>query len=98
MPRAKNDGRGRLGGRAKGTPNKTSAATREKITEFIVDHWDDFILSYDAIDDPLKKCLVMVDLLPFCAPKMSSVEYKDKTPGKSFKDELDEDSGLKTRE
>ena len=29
MPRKKNDGRGRLGGRAKGTPNKVSAELKD---------------------------------------------------------------------
>lgn len=97
MPRQKGDGKGRLGGRAKGTPNKTSAATREKITQFVLERWDDFLLAYDSIKDSEKKCQIMVSVLPFTAPKLSSVDYKDTTPGKTFKDELDEDSGLKSR-
>ena len=35
MPRAKNDGRGRLGGRAKGTPNKTTSTVKEWLTALV---------------------------------------------------------------
>lgn len=35
MPRKKNDGKGRLGGRAKGTPNKVTATTKEWLTDLI---------------------------------------------------------------
>ncbi len=38
MARQKNDGRGRLGGRQKGTPNKSTSSLREIISE----HWQHY--------------------------------------------------------
>lgn len=35
MPRQKNDGKGRLGGRAKGTPNKSTATFRQWLTALL---------------------------------------------------------------
>ena len=35
MPRSKNDGRGRLGGRAKGTPNKATSTVKEWLTRLV---------------------------------------------------------------
>lgn len=97
-PREKNDGRGRLGGRAKGTPNKITKEKRELIAKFIDSKWDDFEKSFNDIKDPEKKCQIMVSMLPYAFPRLASVEYKDKTPSKTFKDELDEISGEITRE
>lgn len=98
MARPKNDGRGRIaGGRKKGTPNKMSREMRELISAFIDGRWDEFMEAYSQITDPEKKCRIFLDLLPYATPKLASVEYKDKTPVKTFKDELDEISGEKTR-
>lgn len=87
----------KTGGRKAGTPNKTSKELREMILELVKGRWEDFLVAFDAIDDPVDKCKVFEGLLPFIAPKMASVEYKDKTPVKTLKDELDEISGEKTR-
>ena len=90
------DGKGRQGGRKKGTPNKLTREKREAISQFINDNWKEFEDAYKELD-PEKKCSVMLGLLPFAVPKLTSVELKDKTPRKTFRDELDEDSGEKTR-
>ena len=97
MARQKGDGRGRLGGRKAGTPNKESFARKEMIRSFIAGHWKEFEDAFNAIDDPHKKCSLMIDLLPFAVPRMASIEYKDKDKPKTLQDELDEISGEKTR-
>lgn len=97
MARPKGDGKGRLGGRKAGTPNKVTKEQREIITKFIEGKWDDFIAAYDAIEKPVEKCNVMLGLLQYAVPKLASVEYKDKVAGKTLQDELDEISGEKTR-
>ena len=104
MPRPKNsgtrtvgDGRGRLGGRKKGTPNKVTTERKALIASFIEENWEDFKASYKTIKDPDKKCSIFMQMMSYYAPKLASVDYKDKTPQKTYQDELDEISGEKTR-
>ena len=40
MARSKDDGRGRLGGRAKGTPNKVTTELRDKFREFVQENFE----------------------------------------------------------
>lgn len=96
--RVKGDGKGRQGGRQKGTPNKVSGKVREFLADFIEGKYEDFLASYDKIEDPYKKCCIYTDVLPYVAPKQASVEYKDATAVKTLADELDEISGEKTRQ
>lgn len=91
------NGGAKTGGRKKGTPNKMTKEVREMIQKFVENKWEDFMLAYDAIEKPSDKCYIMTSLLPFIAPKMASVEYKGDAPVMTFKDELDEISGEKTR-
>ena len=95
--REKADGKGRQGGRVKGTPNKSTKEVCELISKFVENKWDEFLSNYDDIKDPEKKCTIMLQLLPYISPKMASVEYKGDVPSKTFKDELDELSQEKTR-
>lgn len=94
--RVKGDGKGRQGGRKPGTPNKVTREKRELISKFVDEKWEDFLTAYDSLK-PNEKCNVMVALMPFAIPKLTSVEYKGETKLKTYKDELDEDSGEITR-
>lgn len=96
MARPKGDGRGRIGGRAKGTPNKVSKERRELISEFLDKEWDNFLKMYNESDRETKMKIYM-EMIPYTTPKMASIEYKEKVKPKTFKDELDEESGEKTR-
>lgn len=96
MARPKGDGRGRIGGRAKGTPNKVSKERRELISEFLDKEWDNFLNMYRESDRETKMKIYM-EMIPYTTPKMASIEYKEKVKPKTFKDELDEESGEKTR-
>lgn len=42
MPRKANDGRGRLGGRTKGTPNKPPMPLHERVMNIINKNWQQF--------------------------------------------------------
>lgn len=89
MARQKGDGKGRLGGRKKGTPNNVTKERRELIEKFLNDEWENFQQMYQDSDDATKMKIYM-ELIPYTTPKMASVEYKEKTPPKTFEDELDE--------
>ena len=95
--RRKGDGRGREGGRKKGTPNKVNKETRALIANFVEENWEQFKEDFRSIADPEKKCSIFMQMMSYYAPKLSSVEYKDKTPAKTFQDELDELSGETTK-
>ena len=97
MARLKGDGRGRIGGRAKGTPNKVSKERRELISEFLDKEWPNFLKMYNESDRETKMKIYM-EMIPYTTPKMASIEYKEKVKPKTFKDELDEESGEKTRQ
>jgi len=97
MARQKGDGRGRLGGRAKGTPNKVTVERRALIASFVEDNWEDFVESYKTITDPEKKCALFLSMVQYYAPKLAAIEYKDTAKAKSLKDELDELSGQITK-
>jgi len=96
MARPKNDGRGRIGGRKKGTPNKTTKERRELIGEFLNENWEDFKAQYKAADGPTKLKIYM-EMIPYTTPKMASIDYTEKKDVKTLGDELAEISGEKNR-
>ena len=91
--RYKGDGKGRQGGRQKGTPNKMTKERRELISKFLDESFEDFKLAFSKITDPYKKCCIYTDLIPFTTPKLQSIELKEEGVRKSFEDELDELDG-----
>ena len=98
MSRSKGDGLGKTGGRKKGTPNKVTAERKARIAAFMEGHWEEFENAYNNLSDPKDICGIFMALMPYYAPRLAAVEYKTETPQKTFKDELDELSGEKTRE
>lgn len=68
MSRLKNDGKGRLGGRRAGTPNKATATTREWIQQLLEDN-------QQSIREDLKKMSAkdrvnaLLSLIPYVTPK-----------------------------
>ena len=75
MARQKNDGRGRLGGRQKGTPNKATSSLRDIISK----HWQQYHESgqfekdLDSLD-PQTRAVVMERYAQYIAPKMKSID------------------------
>lgn len=67
------------------------------IDEFLNENWDEFKDLYRSSDN-VTKVRIFMELIPYTTPKMASVEYKDKDKPKTLQDELDEDSGLQSRE
>lgn len=98
MGRQKGDGRGRLGGRRKGTPNKVTGDLRAAIKEFAEDNFDEFIKSWKEIKIPKCKCDVYVALCKFVLPTLSSVDMSAQLEQKTFSDELEELSKETTEE
>ena len=80
--RQKGDGKGRLGGRAAGTPNKITVLTKEIIQEFAANHYEEAFDAWEAIKNPKQKFEMFMKLLEFIMPRMASVEFNpgDSTP------------------
>ena len=98
MSRQKNDGKGRLGGRTKGTPNKVTGEAKSALADIVGAYVSGegvgptkAKLSEDlAAMQPAERAKVMKDLIPYVIPKLSAVELKDKVPVKTYKEELEE--------
>ena len=73
MSRQKNDGKGRLGGRKAGTPNKATATTREWIQQILDEN-------QQTIRDDLKKLSAkdrvnaLLSLIPYIVPKQMAAQ------------------------
>lgn len=68
--REKNDGRGRFGGRQKGTPNKVTATVREWIAKVLDDNRGRFEQDLLSLP-PRDRLLVMERLLEYVTPKQA---------------------------
>lgn len=77
MARQKNDGRGRLGGRRKGTPNKTTSSFREMISELWWNYQESGQFKEDIASlDPQTRAVLMERYAQYMAPKMKSVDME----------------------
>ena len=73
MARPRNDGRGRIGGRAKGTPNKVTTSVKAWIKELIDGHRS--TLEADLMEmSPKERWDVIEKLLNYIVPKQQSVQ------------------------
>lgn len=90
MARQKGDGKGRLGGRKAGTPNLSTRLNKDKIQAFIEDHWPDFENAMSRIDNPKDQCMIMLKLMEFVIPKMSSVEVKGEAEAPDWMKKIDD--------
>jgi len=72
MARQKNDGKGRIGGRAKGTPNKVTASLREFIKKMIDDNREQIIADI-AVLEPKERLMILERLMSYVLPKKQDI-------------------------
>lgn len=75
MARQKNDGRGRMGGRKKGTPNKTTSTVKEWLTELVDKNRKQIEKDLKRMD-PAERVKVFAQLLNFIVPKQQAVSVE----------------------
>lgn len=76
MARQKNDGKGRLGGRAKGTPNKATTGIKMWVASILDDGRDKFVESLDKLE-PSEYVRVFTGLLNYVLPKQAPTTPDD---------------------
>lgn len=87
MARQKNDGFGRLGGRAKGTPNKITTELRDKFRQFAQENFEMFDMEWKGLEGK-DKCKVFIDICKFVVPSLTSVELNGTTEQNSEIEEM----------
>ena len=75
MARQKNDGRGRIGGRAKGTPNKVTATLREWIEKLITKNKRQVERDLEALE-PKDRLVMLEKFMQYVVPKQQAVSGK----------------------
>lgn len=76
MARQKNDGKGRMGGRAKGTPNKATTDLKMWVASILDDGRDKFVASLDKLE-PSEFIRVFTGLLNYALPKQAPTTPDD---------------------
>lgn len=72
MAREKNDGKGRLGGRTKGTPNKVTSTVKEWLAELIDKNRKQMEKDIKQLE-PRERLQVLEKLMPYVIPKQQAV-------------------------
>lgn len=72
MARQKNDGKGRIGGRAKGTPNKITSTVKDWISQLIDDNRSQIEKDIKRLS-PKDRLQVFEKLMQYVIPKQQSV-------------------------
>lgn len=90
MARPKNDGRGRLGGRVKGVPNKITGDLRRMLTEFSNETFQDFVDAFRQIKEPKDKCKLWLDAQAYVIPRLSSIDLQTSDTADDLRRELDD--------
>lgn len=72
MARQKNDGKGRLGGRTKGTPNKVTKTAREWLTALVDKNRRQIERDLKQLE-PKERLLILEKLLQYVIPKKQAV-------------------------
>lgn len=90
MPRQKNDGRGRLGGREKGTPNKVTTHIKEWVSLILDENREKFNQALAKLDEP-EYVKAYITLLAYAIPKQQAVNIQTRieTEYKALKELLE---------
>ena len=86
MARKKNDGRGRMGGRAVGTPNKTTTAVKTAISQIVSDYLSPtkgktrhtLVKDLESMQ-PSERAKLMTGLASYIIPKQQAMTIEDQT-------------------
>lgn len=72
------DGKGRLGGRKKGTPNKVTGDMREALRKALEGYVDKIPEYIEAIKDPKDKIDALAKMFPYVMPRLNNIDFEMK--------------------
>lgn len=75
MARQRNDGRGRLGGRAKGTPNKVTTSVKEWLSELVNANREQVEADLKKLK-PRERLAVLEKFMQYVVPRQQAVSAK----------------------
>ena len=75
MARPKNDGKGRIGGRGKGTPNKVTSTARLWLSDLIDKNRRQIVKDLKELD-PRSRLLILEKFMSYVLPKQQAVSAK----------------------
>ncbi|NDV82227.1 hypothetical protein [Bacteroides sp. 51] len=76
MARNKNDGKGRIGGRGKGTPNKVTTDLKTWISTILDNGREQFVLDMGLLE-PAERIRVYTSLVNYVLPKQQAVNVQN---------------------
>lgn len=88
--RQKNDGRGKMGGRVAGTPNKVTSSAKEIITQIVNNNAPKAQEMLDMVVEPKDWCMLYIKLLEFVVPKRAAVHVEADAKLSDLRSELEE--------
>ncbi len=88
--RTKGDGKGKTGGRKKGSKNKVSAEMRDIMKELYENNMDKAQKMLDLLVDPKDWIYAYIKLAEFCVPKKAAVNITAEKKPTDFKSELEQ--------
>ena len=84
------DGRGRLGGRTKGTPNTETQLNRDMIQAFLDENAPEAWRAWHKIENPAQKVAQFIKLFEYVMPKYQSIEVKVDSETPDWQKKLEE--------
>jgi hypothetical protein len=78
MARKKNDGKGRLGGRLAGTPNKVTADLKTWVASILDDGRERFVSDMENLE-PAERVRVYTNLMNYVLPKQQAMSVEAQT-------------------
>lgn len=75
MARQKNDGKGRIGGRQRGTPNRVTSSVRNWLSQVIEDNRQQMEQDLKMLE-PKERLIILEKLMQYVVPKQQAVNGK----------------------
>jgi len=95
MGRPKNDGKGRLGGRQKGTPNKVTQSFRDWLQQLVDDNRQQIKDDLSCLE-PKDRLQMIEKFMSYCLPKAVSLQENEQPEKDAVEDTIERLARIRT--